>query len=89
MDCSVTDRLAAATSAAPNAIAGGWTVSLVSVATTGWTGVTIEVAPVLSIPAGPNATSHTRTEAGRAASRHKAAIVANRACMITFSEGAD
>jgi hypothetical protein len=36
----------------------------------------------------PNATSQTRTEAGKATSRHNGAIAANRGFMITVSHWA-
>src|ERR1700682_5587983 len=88
---SVTDLLTA--SAAANEIGGSLSANFLSanLATAAGDGAgrsTIGAAPVLSIPAKPNAAIHARTKAGIATSRHHAAIAANRGFMITVSHGA-
>src|ERR1035441_9355612 len=65
---SVTDLLAATTSAAANEIGGSLSANLATAVTDGAGRSTIGAAPVLSIPAEPNAAIHTRTEAGIATS---------------------
>src|SRR5260370_15158488 len=85
---SVTDLLAATASAAANEIGGSLSANLATAVTDGAGRSTIGAAPVLSIPAEPNAAIHARTEAGIATSWHNAAIAANRGFMITVSHGA-
>ncbi|MGD0847101.1 hypothetical protein [Bradyrhizobium sp.] len=94
---SVIDLLAVATSAVANAI--GWSVPatmvpailasavltsavLASAIRTGAKRSTIGAAPE------PNATSHTRTETGKATSRHNDIVATNRGFMITVSNRA-
>src|SRR6202030_1023893 len=84
---SVVDLLATTTSAVLEAIGGGLSANAASAASNGARWSTIDVAPVLSIPAEPNA-ANASTEAGMATSRHNAAIAANRGFMITVSNRA-
>jgi hypothetical protein len=85
---SVTGLLAATASAAANEIGGSLSANLATAVRDGAGRPTIGAAPMLSIPADPNAAIHARTEAGIATSRHNAAIAANRGFMITVSHGA-
>jgi hypothetical protein len=85
---SVTDLLAATASAAANEIGGSLSANLATTVRDGAGRSTIGAAPVLSIPAEPNAAIQARTEAGIATSWHHAATAANRGFMITVSHGA-
>src|SRR5258708_19276992 len=85
---SVTDLLAATASAAANEIGDSLSANLATAVRDGAGRSTIGAAPVLSIPAEPNAAIHARTEAGIATSWHNATIAANRGFMITVSHGA-
>src|SRR6202023_107934 len=85
---SVTDSLAATASAAANEIGGSSSANLATAVRDGAGRSTIGAAPVLSIPAEPNAAIHARTEAGIATSWHNAAIAAILGFMITVSHGA-
>jgi hypothetical protein len=81
---SVTD-LAATASAEANEIGGSLSANLTTAVGDGAGRSTIGAAPVLSIPAEPNAAIHARTKAGIATSWHQAAVAANRGFMITVS----
>src|SRR6202795_5052560 len=85
---SVTDLPAATASAASNEIGGSLSANLATTVRDGAGRSTIGAAPVLSIPAEPNAAIQARTEAGIATSWHHAATAANRGFMITVSHGA-
>src|ERR1700677_4067082 len=85
---SVADLPIVTSSVMPSAIGGGLSADVASAASSGTRRSPISAAPVLSIPAKPNAAIHARTKEGIATSRHKAAVAANRGFMITVSNWA-
>src|SRR5258708_16143034 len=82
---SVTDLLAATASAAANEIGDSLSANLATAVRDGAGRSTIGAAPVLSIPAEPNAAIHARTEAGIATSWHNPPIPPNLRSIITIS----